>query len=166
MNDTAIPGLLKAAGINALRYPGGSYSDIYNWQTDTATDNGYVAPGTSFSNFIGTAQGAGAQPIITVNYGTGTPALAAAWVQDADVTNNYGIQYWEVGNEVYGNGTYGANWETDSHCNTLAERQPGHRGQRAVADLQLRPGRVRGQRQAVHLRDPRGGRRTPRCAWC
>jgi alpha-L-arabinofuranosidase len=33
MNDTAIPGLLKAAGIDALRYPGGSYSDIYNWQT-------------------------------------------------------------------------------------------------------------------------------------
>src|ERR1700751_6308467 len=54
MNDTAIPGLLKAAGGNALRYPGWSYSDIYNWQTDTATDNGYVAPGTSFSSFIGT----------------------------------------------------------------------------------------------------------------
>ena len=32
------------------------------------------------------------------------------------MTNNYGIQYWEVGNEVYGNGTYGANWEADSHC--------------------------------------------------
>ena len=29
-----------------------------------------------------------------------------------------GISYWEVGNEVYGNGTYGANWETDSHCHT------------------------------------------------
>ena len=124
MNDTAIPGLLKAAGIDALRYPGGSYSDIYNWQTGTATDNGFVAPGTSFSDFIGTAQGAGAQPIITVNYGTGTPALAAAWVQDADVTNNYGIQYWEVGNEVYGNGTYGANWETDSHCNTSLNGSP------------------------------------------
>jgi hypothetical protein len=124
MNDTAIPGLLKAAGIDALRYPGGSYSDIYNWQTDTATDSGFVAPGTSFSDFMGTAQGAGAQPIITVNYGTGTPALAAAWVQDADVTNNYGIQYWEVGNEVYGNGTYGANWETDSHCNTSLNGTP------------------------------------------
>src|SRR5437588_757144 len=43
MNDTAIPPLLKAAGINALRYPGGSYSDIYNWQTNTA-QGGYVAP--------------------------------------------------------------------------------------------------------------------------
>ena len=38
-----------------------------------------------------------------------------------------GVKYWEVGNEVYGNGTYGANWETDSHCDTSPERQPGHR---------------------------------------
>jgi hypothetical protein len=117
MNDTAIPGLLKAAGVNALRYPGGSYSDIYNWQTNVA-QGGFDAPNTSFTNFMGTAQAAGAKPIITVNYGTGTPALAAAWVTNADVTNNDGIQYWEVGNEVYGNGTYGANWETDSRCDT------------------------------------------------
>ncbi len=115
MNDAAAPSLIKAAGINALRYPGGSYSDIYNWQTNVA-QGGYDAPNTSFADFMGTAKAAGTHPIITANYGTGTPALAAAWVQNANVTNNYGIQYWEVGNEVYGNGTYGANWEADSHC--------------------------------------------------
>ncbi|HZP50931.1 MAG TPA: hypothetical protein VFB40_07170, partial [Actinocrinis sp.] len=115
MNDAAAPGLIKAAGIDALRYPGGSYSDIYNWQTNVA-QGGYDAPNTSFTDFMGTVQATGAHPIITANYGTGTPALAAAWVQNADVTNNYGIQYWEVGNEVYGNGTYGANWEADGHC--------------------------------------------------
>ncbi len=123
MNDTPIPGLLKSAGIDALRYPGGSYSDIYNWQTNVA-QGGYDAPNTSFSDFMTTAQAAGAQPIITVNYGTGTPALAAAWVKDADVTNSDGIQYWEVGNEVYGNGTYGANWETDAHCDTSPGGSP------------------------------------------
>ena len=123
MNDTPIPSLLKAAGINALRYPGGSYSDIYNWETNVA-EGGYDAPNTDFADFMATAQAAGAQPIITTNYGTGTPALAAAWVQDADVTNNYGIQYWEVGNEVYGNGTYGANWETDAHCDTSLNGSP------------------------------------------
>jgi hypothetical protein len=123
MNDTPIPGLLKAAGINALRYPGGSYSDIYNWQTNVA-QGGYDAPNTSFSNFMTTAQAASAQPIITVNYGTGTPALAAAWVKAANVTSNDAIQYWEVGNEVYGNGTYGANWEADAHCDTSAGGSP------------------------------------------
>ncbi|ACU73021.1 cellulose-binding family II [Catenulispora acidiphila DSM 44928] len=117
MNDTPIPGLLKAAGINALRYPGGSYSDIYNWQTNVA-QGGYDAPNTSFADFMGTAKAASASPIITVNYGTGTPALAASWVQNAAVTNKDGVAYWEVGNEVYGNGTYGANWETDAHCQT------------------------------------------------
>ena len=117
MNDTPIPGLLKAAGINALRYPGGSYSDIYNWQTNVA-QGGYDAPNTSFTDFMGTAKAASASPVITVNYGTGTPALAASWVQNAAVTNNDGVAYWEVGNEVYGNGTYGANWEADAHCQT------------------------------------------------
>ncbi|QUQ64274.1 cellulose binding domain-containing protein [Kutzneria sp. CA-103260] len=115
MNDPAIRGLVKAAGITALRYPGGSYADIYNWQTNVA-QGGYDAPNTSFADFMKTAQATGTNPIITVNYGTGTDALAQAWVREADVTNNYGITYWEVGNEVYGNGTYGANWEADSHC--------------------------------------------------
>jgi hypothetical protein len=123
MNDTPIPGLLKAAGIDALRYPGGSYSDIYNWQTGTAEGGGYVAPDTSFSDFMTTAKAAGAAPIITVNYGTGTPALAAAWVSSA-LSNSDNVAYWEVGNEVYGNGTYGANWEADAHCDTSSSGGP------------------------------------------
>ncbi|HJP76223.1 MAG TPA: cellulose binding domain-containing protein [Pseudonocardiaceae bacterium] len=114
MNDAAIPNLVKAAGITAMRYPGGSYSDIYNWQTATAP-GGYVAPNTTFADFMKTAQAAGTSPVVTVNYGTGTPSLAAAWVQNA-TTNNDKVAYWEVGNEVYGNGTYGANWEADSRC--------------------------------------------------
>ena len=57
MNDAPIPGLLKAAGIDALRYPGGSYSDIYNWQTGTAVDGGYVAPNTGWSSFLINRQG-------------------------------------------------------------------------------------------------------------
>jgi hypothetical protein len=121
MNDSAIPPLLKAAGITALRYPGGSYSDIYNWQTQTAVEGGYVAPNTGFSDFMSTANAAGAAPVITVNYGTGTPSLAAAWVQAAA---SDGVSYWEVGNEVYGNGTYGANWEADSHCKTSLNGSP------------------------------------------
>ena len=34
------------------------------------------------------------------------------------------MKYWEVGNEVYGNGTYGANWEADSHCDTSPSGSP------------------------------------------
>ena len=160
MNDAPIPGLLKAAGIDALRYPGGSYSDIYNWQTNTA-QGGYDAPDTSFADFMTTAQASGANPIITVNYGTGTPALASAWVQNANVTNNYGINYWEVGNEVYGNGTYGANWEADAHC-TDASGNPVTVGSAAVADLQLRACHLREERAELPLRDEGGEPEQPR----
>jgi cellulose binding protein with CBM2 domain/fibronectin type III domain protein len=115
MNVPAVQGLLGQAGIGMLRYPGGSYGDIYNWQNNTAP-GGYVAPGTDFDSFMGTVKTVGAQPILIANYGTGTPQEAAAWVQYANVTKGYGDKYWEVGNENYGNGYYGSGWEADNHA--------------------------------------------------
>jgi hypothetical protein len=115
MNVPQVQGLLQQAGVGMLRYPGGSYGDIYHWQTNTAT-GGFVAPGTDFDSFMGTVQKIGAQPIVIANYGSGTPQEAAAWVQYANVTKGYGVKYWEIGNELYGNGYYGADWETDNHA--------------------------------------------------
>src|SRR5690242_8012445 len=43
-------GLLKSAGVQMLRYPGGSYADIYHWRDHTAP-GGYVAPDTDFDTF-------------------------------------------------------------------------------------------------------------------
>ena len=114
MNSSTTQGLLSSAGVGMLRYPGGSYGDIYNWQDNTAP-GGYVAPGTGFDQFMGTAKAVGAQPILIANYGTGTPAEAAAWVRYANVTQGYGDKYWEIGNENYGNGYYGNGWEADNH---------------------------------------------------
>jgi hypothetical protein len=114
MNTTQTQGLLKAAGVDMLRYPGGSYGDAYNWQNNTVK-GGYVAPGTDFDQFMGTAQAIGAQPILIANYGTGTPQEAAAWVQYANVTKGYGVKYWEIGNEQYGDGIYGTNWEANNY---------------------------------------------------
>ena len=119
MNDSSIPGLLKGAGFGMERYPGGSYADIYHWQTNT-TDGGYVAPNTNFDTYMATMRAAGTQPMITVDYGAGTPQEAAAWVQYANVTKGYGVTYWEVGNEVYGNGEYGSRWENDKHSSHSA----------------------------------------------
>lgn len=36
----------------------------------------------------------------------------------ANVTQHYGAKYWEIGNELYGNGHYGSGWETDTHADT------------------------------------------------
>ncbi|TDB69418.1 cellulose binding domain-containing protein [Micromonospora sp. KC721] len=106
--------MLKAAGVRMLRYPGGSYADIYHWKDHTAP-GGYVAPGTDFDTFMAAARRVGAQPMIIANYGTGTPAEAADWVRYANVTKGYGAKWWTVGNENYGNGHYGSAWEADHH---------------------------------------------------
>ena len=106
--------LMKGAGVKAMRYPGGSYSDIYHWRDHTAP-GGYVAPNTDFDHFMAGVRRAGAQPIVTANYGTGTPQEAADWVRSANIDKGYGVRYWEIGNENYGNGHYGANWEADDH---------------------------------------------------
>jgi len=115
LGTNAVADLLGAAGVKVMRYPGGSYADIYHWKTNTA-DGGYVAPGTDFDTFMGSVRRAGAQPMIIANYGTGTPAEAADWVRYANVTKGYGVKYWTIGNENYGNGHYGANWEADNHA--------------------------------------------------
>ncbi len=120
--DAAVPGLLGQAGVTTLRFPGGSTSDDYHWQTGSTSDGAYVNPSNTFDAFMGMAHQAGAAPILTVNYGSnaagnggGDPNEAAAWVDYANNTKHYGIKYWEIGNEIYGNGEYGASWEYDLH---------------------------------------------------
>lgn len=44
----------------------------------------------------------GAIPLICVNYGTGTPEEAAAWIHYANKVKGYGIKRWQVGNESSG----------------------------------------------------------------
>ncbi|MFD9777498.1 cellulose binding domain-containing protein [[Kitasatospora] papulosa] len=114
MNDPEVTGLLGEAGVGVMRYPGGSYGDIYHWKDHTAP-GGYVAPHTTFDEFMSSVRTSGSQPMIIANYGTGTPQEAADWVRYANVTRSYGAKYWEIGNEIYGNGHYGSGWEADEH---------------------------------------------------
>lgn len=130
---------VKASGIGALRYPGGSYADIFNFisGTDQTLNGGYFASGDTFNNFMSdVVVPEGGKAVITVNYGSNVgatgpalPSEAASWVEYANVTNNYGIVYWEIGNEVYGNGYYSTSldWEEDLHdTNTVAADRVGN----------------------------------------
>ncbi|MBO0867856.1 MAG: cellulose binding domain-containing protein [Micromonosporaceae bacterium] len=119
LGTTAVSDLLGAAGVKMIRYPGGSYGDIYHWQTHTAP-GGFVAPNTDFDTFMASVQRIGAQPMIIANYGTGTPEEAAGWVRYANITKGYHANYWTIGNENYGNGYYGADWEADNHADKSA----------------------------------------------
>ncbi|MCO6006058.1 cellulose binding domain-containing protein [Actinoallomurus purpureus] len=114
LGTPAVSDLLKTAGVRMIRYPGGSYGDIFHWKTNTAP-GGYVAPNTDFDTFMASVRRVGAQPMIIANYGTGTPDEAADWVRYANVTKGYGAKYWTIGNENYGNGHYGSSWEADDH---------------------------------------------------
>ena len=98
-NAQTLP-LLQQSGCLTLRWPGGSTSDAYNWATDP----------TGNATFRNIATNLGARVFTTVNYGTGTPGEAVAWVLSANKTNGCGFKYWEIGNECYGS------WETDSHA--------------------------------------------------
>jgi hypothetical protein len=121
--------LLKAAGIGLLRYGGGSYGDYYDWQSNTDIQTciwgnpfgsftgapfpyDTTAPFTgascdntdslAFDQFSAQAKAIGAGSLVTVNYGSGTPAEAAAWVSHSLSTAGDGVALWEVGNENYG----------------------------------------------------------------
>ena len=104
------------AGIKSMRWPGGSDSDVYHWQTNSLCQGGYADPNATFSNMVNDlAIPAGLNVAITANYGTnaactgpGDPAEAAAWVTAA-LSSGANITHWTVGNEVYGS------WETDLH---------------------------------------------------
>ncbi|HUR06303.1 MAG TPA: cellulose binding domain-containing protein [Nonomuraea sp.] len=128
LGTDATADLLKDAGVKLLRYPGGSYSDIYHWVDHTAP-GGYVAPNTDFDTFMRGVRRTGAQPMVTANYGTGTAEEAAAWVRHANVTKGYGVKYWEIGNENYGNGHYGSAWEADNH----ADKSPAEYARQVVS---------------------------------
>jgi hypothetical protein len=124
LTSAGIGNSISNAGIKIIRYPGGSYADCFHWQNYSGCDNIYLASGNTFDNWINnTVIPAGAKAIITVNYGSNTtcdggadPSEAAAWVNYANITRGLGIKYWEIGNEVGGNGYYGdPGWEYDLH---------------------------------------------------
>ena len=132
--------LLNEMGTRIMRLPGGSLSDEYHWMSNTTLSNTWTWA-NSFSKFIHVITNASvnAQAIVTVNYGTGTPQEAAAWVRHANVTNHLGFKYWEIGNECYGT------WETDSNnlpheAYTYALRATNYLAQMRAADPTIKIG--------------------------
>jgi hypothetical protein len=131
---------LREMGIQALRFPGGSLADEYHWATGISGTNNWKWS-TSFRDFAHLATNVGARVCLTVNYGSGSPAEAAAWVRSANVTNRYGFQYWEIGNENYGA------WETDTNARphdpyTYALRAQAYISQMKAVDPAIRVGVV------------------------
>jgi hypothetical protein len=142
-SGTAAP--LKQAGVTALRYPGGSYADIYHWSSylsspiDGETTNlGYLSGSTTMPDFINLCSDVQAQAVISVDWGSGflwnagktamavpatngTPQEAAAWVAYCNAgTNIYGT----TNDVTIGVDAEGNNWQTAGYWAVMRAASP------------------------------------------
>ena len=108
--------LLTVMNTQLLRFPGGSLSDDYEWQTDRSVSNGSFQWASSAATFATVAAARGAQAVITANYGSGTPEQAAAWVayynSTASNTTSIGID------------SKGRDWKTAGYWAALRGASP------------------------------------------
>jgi hypothetical protein len=122
------------AGITAVRWPGGSNSDLYHWN-GTATyptiaaatncNGQYSVPDDSFANFESDiVQPGNLDLAVTADYGSdpactgpGQPSEAAGWAAAA-VADGTPIHYMTIGNEEYGS------WEYDLHTPAANQHNP------------------------------------------
>jgi hypothetical protein len=129
-NAGSLTTAFEQAGIKAIRWPGGSWSDDYHWGYNnggalvtpymcqiTAPVTGGWGGYSTFAEFVPAIPLAGPYDLaLTANYGTnetctggGDPKEAAAWV-NAAIGDGITVSHMTVGNEEYGS------WETDMHA--------------------------------------------------
>jgi alpha-L-arabinofuranosidase len=103
LNDPIILQRAREAGVRLYRIPGGSTSDAIHF--DMQNPNGPSSLQRSKSNWMDLmkfAEATGGRKLVTLNYGTGSPQEAAAWVaymngvNKADTTALGWGQYWTI----------------------------------------------------------------------
>jgi hypothetical protein len=116
LSGTPTAPLLADMGTGAFRLPGGSASDQYEWQTDLSLpDKSYKWPSNA-ATFATVTQAQGAQAFVTVNYGSGTPQQAAAWVAYYNGSTS--------GTASLGVDTSGTNWKTVGYWASIRAAAP------------------------------------------
>lgn len=113
MTDGKIANDLKEMKCRLLRFPGGTESDAYLWNTHRLADKRRWpwkdGPGTMDTDeFISLCRKIGADPLICVNTEIAAfenleagVKLAADWVRYCNIEKKYGVVFWEIGNEPY-----------------------------------------------------------------
>jgi len=115
LSGAATTSLFATMGTGAIRFPGGSASDDYDWQTGLSVSNG-TRWANNAATFAKVTQTQGAQPFVTVNYGSGTPQEAAAWVAyyNESAANTASL----------GTDSKGRNWQTVGYWATIRGAAP------------------------------------------
>ncbi len=127
--------LLQRLKPSIIRWPGGGYTDSYDWRKAIGPrdrrppqdllpfgqplgfDHGMDTNDFGADEFLRLCERLGAQPYISANFGSGTPEMAAAWVEycNGPATSTWGrkraengrtqpcgVHSWSVGNETWG----------------------------------------------------------------
>ena len=131
---TDVLGLLRELRMGVLRWPGGNFVSNYHWvdgigPRDSRPRRPELAWGAEESNQFGTDEflaycaELGTEPYICLNMGTGSLEEALAWVEYCNGAGNtawaarrrengrdkpWGVRYWGLGNEMYGDWQVGA----------------------------------------------------------
>jgi alpha-L-arabinofuranosidase len=126
--------LLRELRLGVLRWPGGNFVSNYHWPDGigpaaSRPRRPELAWGAEESNrfgtdeFLGYCAELGTEPYICLNMGTGSLTEALAWVEycngagatawaqrrrDNGRDEPYGVRYWGLGNEMYGDWQVGA----------------------------------------------------------
>lgn len=117
----------RELGVPVVRWPGGSYADVYHWENAIGPragrrpePNGHFAGDESnqfgTDEFLHWCERVGAQPYLNVNLGSGTLEEALRWLEYCNGSPDtpqgrrraangrvapYGVKYWGVGNETW-----------------------------------------------------------------
>jgi hypothetical protein len=116
LSGTATASSLAAMQTGALRFPGGSASDQYEWQTNLSVPDGTYFWPDNAATFAGVTATQGAQAYVTVNYGSGTPQQAAAWVAYYNGSTS--------GTAALGVDSMGRNWNTIGYWASIRAAAP------------------------------------------
>jgi alpha-N-arabinofuranosidase len=119
---------IKELGVPIVRYPGGNFVSGYNWldgvgpksQRPTVLDRAWNSLETNqfgTNDFVDWCRLVGAEPLLGMNFGTGTPEMAVAYVEYCNVDKGtkwselrrshgyeqpHDVRYWCLGNEMDG----------------------------------------------------------------
>lgn len=126
---------IKALNPPVIRFPGGCFADCYCWMDGIGERDfrpyrfnrhwgGFEDNSFGTDEYMELCKSMGCEPMICVNFGSGTPEEAAAWVEYCNGREDtfygsmraknghpepYNIKYWDIGNETFGD------WEI-GHC--------------------------------------------------
>jgi hypothetical protein len=117
LSSAATGTLLAAMNTQIVRFPGGAAADNYDWQTDMDDVNpGGYQWASNAATFAQVAAAENAQAFVTVNYGSGTPQQAAAWVAYYNAAT--------TGTAILGTDAKGRNWQTAGYWASIRAAAP------------------------------------------